>query len=206
MSIKAKLAATAALTAVITAGLATPAVAAPAHPIAVAPAVAASSSTVTEAQWLADVSSAIAPARAYVEQRTAEPTGENLAIVFDIDNTTLATHFHPFAMSGIAPVVQLAQYAESRGVSLIFVTARPDFIDLATRISLGRAGYTVDGLHGRDLDDLFEPVQQFKTDQRIKVENQGYTIIANIGNNWTDLNGGHAERTFKLPDYNGLLS
>ncbi|MFB7667657.1 HAD family acid phosphatase [Kitasatospora sp. NPDC056138] len=208
MSIKAKLLTTAALTAAITAGLAAPAVAAPAHPAA---AVAAGSSTasagtVTEAQWLADVSTAIAPARAYVEQRTAEPTDQKLAIVFDIDNTTLATHFHPFAMPGIAPVVQLAQYAHSRGVSLIFVTARPDFIDLVTRHSLTEAGYTVDELRGRDLGNLFEPVQQYKTDERIKVESEGYTIIASIGNNWTDLGGGHAERTFKLPDYDGLLS
>ncbi|MEU1424567.1 HAD family acid phosphatase [Kitasatospora sp. NPDC005751] len=213
MSIKARLVAAAALTAAITAGLATPAVAAPKAPAApVAPvkapavAAAASSGAVTEAQWLADVGAAIAPARAYVEQRTATPTGEKPAIVFDIDNTTLATHFHPFAMPGIAPVVELAQYAHSRGVAIIFVTARVDFIDPITRHSLAAAGYTVDELHGRDLCDLFKPVQQYKTDERVEVENEGYTIIASVGNNWTDLDGGHAERTFKLPDYNGLLS
>lgn len=33
----------------------------------------------------------------------------------------------------------------------------------------------------------------------------GYTIVANIGNNWTDPNGGYAQAAFKLPDYNGLL-
>ncbi|MFF1909832.1 HAD family acid phosphatase [Kitasatospora sp. NPDC058218] len=211
MSIKARLVAAAALTAAITAGLATPAVAAPKAPTVPAapvqaPAAAASSGTVTEAQWLADVSAAIAPARAYVEQRTAEPTNEKPAIVFDIDNTTLATHFHPFAMSGIAPVVELAQYAHARGVAIIFVTARVDFIDAITRHSLTEAGYTVDELHGRDLCDLFKPVQRYKTDERIEVENEGYTIIASVGNNWTDLGGGHAERTFKLPDYDGLLS
>ncbi|MFD5438580.1 HAD family acid phosphatase [Kitasatospora sp. NPDC127067] len=148
----------------------------------------------------------IAPARAFVEQRTAEPTDETPAIVFDIDNTTLATHFHPFTMPGIPPVVELAQYAHSRGVAIIFVTARVDFIEPVTRYSLEKAGYTVDELHGRGLGDLFKSVQQYKTDERIKVENEGYTIIASIGNNWTDLNGGHAEQTFKLPDYNGLLS
>ncbi|MDH6134166.1 putative secreted acid phosphatase [Kitasatospora sp. MAA4] len=203
MSIKAKFVTTAALTLAITTGLATPALAAPAHPTAAAP---ASADTVTEAQWLTDVSTAIAPARAYVEQRTAEPTGRHDAIVFDIDNTTLATHFHPFTMPGIAPVVRLAQYAHSRGVAIIFVTARVDFIDPITRHSLSEAGYTVDELRGRDFSDLFEPVQQFKTNERIMVENEGYTIIANVGNNWTDLDGGHAEQTFKLPDYNGLLS
>ncbi|MBP0448668.1 MULTISPECIES: HAD family acid phosphatase [unclassified Kitasatospora] len=208
MSIKAKLVATAALTAAITAGLATPAVAAPTTPAVAAPAApaASSGSTVTEQQWLADVAAAIAPARAYVEQRTAEPTDERPAIVFDIDNSTLATHFHPFTMPGIPPVVELAQYAHARGVAVIFVTARVDFIEPVTRYSLEKAGYTVDELHGRDLGDLFKPVQQYKTDERAEIENEGYTIIASVGNNWTDLNGGHAERTFKLPDYNGLLS
>jgi len=208
MTIKAKLVAAAALTAALTTGLATPAVAAPAQAPAQAPAVAAPaiSSTVTEEQWLADVKAAIAPARAYIEQRTAERTDEYPAIVFDIDNTTLATHFHPFTMPGIAPVVELAQYARSRGVAIIFVTARVDFIDPITRHSLGEAGYTVDELRGRDLCDLFKSVQQFKTDERTEVEQEGYTIVASVGNNWTDLNGGHAERTFKLPDYDGLLS
>ncbi|RKT09608.1 putative acid phosphatase of HAD superfamily subfamily IIIB [Streptomyces sp. 1114.5] len=210
MSIKAKLVATVALTAAITAGLAAPAVAAPAAPApavsAAAPAVAAGSS-VSEQQWLADVTAAIAPARAYIEQRTATPkAGEKPAIVFDIDNTTLATHFHPFTMPGIAPVVELAQYAHARGVTIIFVTARPGFIESVTRYSLQKAGYTVDELRGRDLGDLTKPVQQYKTEERIKVENEGYTIVASVGNNWTDLNGGHAEKTFKLPDYDGLLS
>ncbi|MDH6578173.1 HAD family acid phosphatase [Kitasatospora sp. MAP5-34] len=208
MSIKAKFVTTAALTVAISTGLAAPAIAAPAHPAAAVPVSVSTASTgaVTEQQWLTDVSTAIAPAQAYIEQRTAEPTNRHLAIVFDIDNTTLATHFHPFTMPGIAPVVRLAQYAHAHGVALIFVSARPEFIDPLTRHSLTEAGYTVDELRGRDLGDLFEPVQQFKTEQRTQVENEGYTIIANIGNNWTDINGGHAEQTFKLPDYNGLLS
>ncbi|MFJ9457522.1 HAD family acid phosphatase [Kitasatospora sp. NPDC101447] len=213
MSLKAKLVAATTLTAAVTAVLATPAVAAPAPiaPVAAAAPVAsvaaeASSSSVTEEQWLADVAAAIAPARAYVEQRVSQPSGGKPAIVLDIDNTSLATHFHPLAMPGMAPVVELAQYAHSRGVAIIFVTARVDFMEAITRSSLQSAGYTVDELHGRGIGDLFKSVQQYKTDERIKVENEGYTIIASIGNNWTDLNGGHAERTFKLPDYDGLLS
>ncbi|MFC8859492.1 HAD family acid phosphatase, partial [[Kitasatospora] papulosa] len=53
---------------------------------------------------------------------------------------------------------------------------------------------------------LFAEVSAYKTEQRAKIEGKGYTIIANIGNNTTDLVGGHAERTFKLPDYGGKLS
>ncbi|MFI9273417.1 hypothetical protein ACIGXM_22255 [Kitasatospora sp. NPDC052896] len=39
--------------------------------------------------------------------------------------------------------------------------------------TLLKAGYPVDGLYGRDLGDLFEPVQDFKTDMRTDIENQG---------------------------------
>jgi len=203
----------AALTGMLVSGLAGPAMAAPARPAAVvaaAPALTAapvSASTVTESQWLADAQAAVAPARSYIEQRTGGAgAGGRLAIVFDIDNTTLQTHFHPFTQPALASTLDLANFARSRGVAVIFITARPDFIESVTRYSLRHAGYTVDGLYGRDFDDLFQPVQDFKTDKRIAVEQQGYTIIANVGNNTTDLAGGHAERTFKLPDYNGLLS
>lgn len=161
----------------------------------------------TESQWLADVRTALAPARGYIEQRTSgADAAVRPAIVFDIDNTTLQSHFHPFSQPAVGPSLDLAAYAHSRGVAVIFITARPDFIDSLTRCALQRAGYPVDGLYGRDLDDLFQPVQDFKTGQRTAVEQQGYTIIANVGNNTTDLVGGHADRTFKLPDYDGLLS
>ncbi|MCG6493816.1 HAD family acid phosphatase [Kitasatospora sp. A2-31] len=202
-----------ALAGAFVAALASPATAAPARPApavaqAAAPAaVARAAATVTESQWLADVKTSLAGARSYVEQRTSGAgAAVRPAIVFDIDNTTLQTHFHPFSQPAVGPSLDLATYAHSRGVAVIFVTARPDFIDSLTRCALQRAGYPVDGLHGRDFGDLFQPVQEFKTAQRAEVEQEGYTVIANVGNNTTDLTGGHAERTFKLPDYDGLLS
>ena len=57
-----------------------------------------------------------------------------------------------------------------------------------------------------DQPDLFDEVSAYKTGKRAEIEARGYTIIANIGNSPTDLVGGHAERTVKLPDYNGKLS
>jgi hypothetical protein len=67
-------------------------------------------------------------------------------------------------------------------------------------------GYPVSGLYVRDLPDLFGEVSEYKTSKRAEIEAKGYTIIANIGNRPTDLVGGHAERTFQLPDYDGQLS
>lgn len=163
-------------------------------------------SAVTEAQWLADVTAALAPARPWIEQRSAALHGGRPAIVLDIDNTSLETHFHPFLMPAVPATLDLARFARSRGVAVFFVTARPDFVEPVTRFGLQHAGYPVDGLYGRDLGDLFHAVQDFKTASRADIESRGYTIVANIGNNLTDLQGGHAERTFKLPDYDGLLS
>ncbi|MFD1657148.1 HAD family acid phosphatase [Streptomyces caeni] len=166
-------------------------------------------SGVDYATWQADVKAVIDQARPYVEQRTANAAGQQLAIVFDIDNTALETDFHPWyalPTPAVQPSLQLAQYAKSRGVAVFFVTARPGIIEAETKWNLKTVGYPVDGLYVRDLPDLFDKVSEYKTGKRAEIEARGYTIIANVGNNDSDLVGGHAERTFKLPDYGGRLS
>ncbi|MET8953713.1 HAD family acid phosphatase [Streptomyces sp. NPDC004393] len=183
------------------------AVAAPA--VTVASVATAQASGVDYATWQADVKAVIDQATPYVAQRTANAAGQKLAIVFDIDNTTLETDFHPWYQlptPALQPSLQLAEYAKSRGVSVFFVTARPGIIAAETKWNLKTVGYPVDGLYVRDLPDLFDEVSAYKTGKRAEIESQGYTIIANVGNNTSDLVGGHAERTFKLPDYNGQLS
>lgn len=157
--------------------------------------------------WQRDVQVVVDKAHAYVDDRTAEQSGEKRAIVLDIDNTSLETHFSPLPPTpAIKSVKDLTRFADSRGVDIFFVTARPGFIDWVTEWNLEDVGYPVDGLYGRALEDLFEPVETYKTRMRTEIERKGYTVIANIGNNTTDLQGGHAERTFKLPDYDGQLS
>ncbi|MEU3050272.1 HAD family acid phosphatase [Streptomyces sp. NPDC006984] len=161
------------------------------------------------ATWQRDVAAVIAEARPYVEERAEQAGQQKQAIVLDIDNTALETDFHWFwelPTPAVAPVRELARYADSQGVAVFFVTARPGIIRSLTDWNLKRAGYPVDGLYVRDLPDLFEEVSTYKTEKRAEIEAKGYTIIANIGNNTTDVVGGHAERAFKLPDYGGKLS
>ncbi|MEV8389029.1 MULTISPECIES: HAD family acid phosphatase [unclassified Streptomyces] len=169
----------------------------------------ASVKAVDHTVWQRDVAAVVAEARPWIESRTASAGGEKQAIVLDIDNTSLETHFHPFwqlPTPAVADVRELARYADSRGVAVFFVTARPGIIYSLTEWNLKEAGYPVDGLYVRDLPDIFAEVSAYKTEKRAEIEAKGYTIIANIGNNTTDIVGGHAERTFKLPDYNGQLS
>jgi len=198
-----RVAAVAALAAAFTAGIATPGAVASTRAVQVADA-----STVTDASWLADVTPVIDQAQSYLETRiAAASSGEKLAIVLDIDNTSLASYFNQttYPVPATPPVLSLAKYAGAHGVSVFFVTGRPELIDVLTRYNLTTVGYPVAGLYSRDVGELLQSLQTFKTAARQKIEAAGYTITANIGNSASDLAGGHAERTFKLPDYNGLL-
>ncbi|MFD0374722.1 HAD family acid phosphatase [Streptomyces sp. NPDC127112] len=162
------------------------------------------------ATWQRDVAAVIDAARPAVEQRiAASPAGEKPAIVLDIDNSSLETDFHwfwTFPTPAIEKVRALTQYANQRGVAIFFVTARPGIVYSLTERNLKAVGYPVTGLYVRDLPALFGEVSAYKTAKRAEIEARGYTIIANIGNNESDLVGGHAERTVKLPDYGGKLS
>ncbi|MFZ4153901.1 HAD family acid phosphatase [Streptomyces pseudogriseolus] len=192
--------ATPAATAPTTATTALPA-AAPSAPLALA-------ADVDYDTWQRDCQAVMDQALPYVQQRIADARpGEKQAIVLDIDNTALETDFgFSFPQPANEPVLQVARYAEERGVDLFFVTARPGIIEAPTEWNLDHAGYESSGLYVRGFLDLFRNVAEYKTAQRVDIERKGYTIIANIGNSATDLSGGHAERTFKLPDYDGRLS
>ncbi|MCZ9347067.1 hydrolase [Streptomyces sp. TRM76130] len=158
--------------------------------------------------WQRDCQAVMDQALPYLKQRIAAAgAGERQAVVLDIDNTSLETDFgFSFPQPANQPVLETAQYAQEHGVALFFVTARPGILSVPTEYNLDHVGYEVSGLYVRGLLDLFEDVAAYKTAQRVAIESQGYTIIANIGNSASDLSGGHAEKTFKLPDYDGQLS
>lgn len=173
----------------------------------VTPANAATTTTVTYTQWQTDVTAVTAPALAYIQERIAEAASTSkLAVVLDIDNTALASYFYSsYPTPADPPVLALAQYAASKGVKIFFITARPDVIDLITEYNLKSVGYQVDGLYSRNPIQLFEAVNTFKTAEREQLESEGYDIIANIGNNTVDIEGGYADSTWELPNYDGLL-
>ncbi|MFJ5705999.1 MULTISPECIES: HAD family acid phosphatase [unclassified Streptomyces] len=157
--------------------------------------------------WRRDVAAVVAEARPYIEARSGNAGTERQAIVLDIDNSSLETDFHPFwelPTPAIPEIRSLVRDAHARGVKIFFVTARPGIIHSLTEWNLKQVGYPVDGLYVRSLPDLFAEVSAYKTEKRAEIEAKGYTIIANIGNNTTDIVGGHAERAFKLPDYGKL--
>jgi hypothetical protein len=49
------------------------------------------------------------------------------------------------------------------------------------------------------------PTIQYKSGVRAHIEDLGYEIVANFGDQFSDLKGGFADRTFKLPNPNYYL-
>ncbi len=92
------------------------------------------------------------------------------------------------------------QTARANNVTVFFITGRRASEKEATAHNLrtqGMGGF--EALLVR-ADDSKMAVGPFKAGERKKIMEQGYTIVANIGDQQSDLDGGYAERTFKLPN------
>jgi acid phosphatase len=91
--------------------------------------------------------------------------------------------------------------AKGRGAAIFFITGRPESQREATERNLTDVGYT--GYTGLIMEpDAAQYVSAagFKAPQRQAIEQQGYTIIANMGDQPSDLDGALSERTFLLPN------
>ena len=155
----------------------------------------------TRAQWLADVKAAMLGSRAYVRQRVAgKAPDEKLAVNFDIDNTVIATYYDG---GGPIPVMlRLARLLDKLGVALVFNSGRLANQQQRTVNQLSRVGFPVAGVCLRDKGETL-PVGKQRC--RHRFIDEGYTLIANVGNNPTDLAGDGYERAFVLPNYGGAL-
>ena len=153
----------------------------------------------TKKQWVSDTYKSMNGSRAWVRDRVARG-GTKLALNLDIDNTSLATYYD--RGKPVAVTLRLVNYAKSKGVFILFNTGRNVTQRAATINQLKRAGYPVDGLCAHYKG---EPLRKSKQRCRQSFVNNGFTIIANLGNRRTDVIGGNYERAFKLPNYSGRL-
>lgn len=162
-----------------------------------------------------------AEARTWIEQRAARATDDErgrLAVVLDLDETLLSNLSHiraqdfgylppvwsawvaKAAAPAIEPVAEVYRAARRRGVAVFYITGRRESDRPGTERNLQALG--LDGhaaLHCKP-DEFHGTSQAFKTAVRRRLTQEGYIIIANIGDQESDLAGGYAERTFKLPN------
>jgi hypothetical protein len=150
------------------------------------------------------------------------------AIVLDVDDTTLNTYsyeiyssfvYNPttnaaFVTAEVFPAVfgmpDLVADAQADGYTVFFLTGRPETQRTATADNLQNVGYPTVPAGQMFLKDQALPwltsctptctTQQYKTLTRQHIESMGYDIVANFGDQFSDLNGGFADRTYKIPN------
>lgn len=174
-------------------------------------------SYIDDGRYDAGIAEVAAQAKAWIEQR-ARQGGGKLAIVLDIDETVLSNLKHMREMDfGYVPPLWDQWVADADGPAIepmleVFRTARA--LDVAVFFMTGRkttdAPGTIKNLAAVGMADYagldFKPneyrdtTQSFKTAVRRRITEAGYTIIANVGDQHSDLDGGYSERTFKLPN------
>jgi acid phosphatase len=137
------------------------------------------------------------------------------AIVLDVDETSLSNWARLSAGDfGAKPVPKRiarrparaipstrALYREARGrhVAVFFVTGRAPTRRADTLRNLRSAGYDR-GWSGAYFRPRRIDTTPFKRRARARIERRGYTIVLNLGDQRSDLAGGHARRAFKLPN------
>jgi hypothetical protein len=156
----------------------------------------------SQSQWVHDTWVAMNGSRVYVDNRVAHG-GQQLAVNFDIDNTSLASHYDPGAP--VPVTLRFARYADAHGVTLLFNTGRETGGGrmLKAAAELRKAGYVVEEVCGRKSG---EGLTHSKQRCRSHFVAEGYTIIANVGNRSTDFVGGNYERAYRLPNYDNQLA
>jgi predicted secreted acid phosphatase len=119
-----------------------------------------------------------------------------MAVVLDIDETSLSNYSANEAGKAIAPTLQVFNDARARGIAVFFVTGRPETRRQVTVENLEREGFrNWQGLTLKPVGSTLTTVA-YKSAARAAVEQLGFRIIANIGDQYSDLAGGHADRAF----------
>lgn len=171
--------------------------------------------------YLREVEINVMKAKQYIDNKLKTTNNQKLAIVLDIDETALSNYeslkehnFSPnmeaFTASyllseqqAIGPVLGLYHYAKRRGVDVFFVGTRPNTPEIinATVRNLKQAGYEGwEDLHLKPLGKEQLSNSEFKTQVRKSIEQQGYSIVVNLGDQTSDLEGGSSELAIKLPN------
>lgn len=99
----------------------------------------------------------------------------------------------------LKPTADLLAWARKNGFAIFLITGRTEDMRAATIENLVRTGIAYDGLYMRATGDHRSAVD-VKKEFREGVEKLGFKIIVNIGDQATDLAGGHAHDCELLPN------
>ena len=168
-------------------------------------------------QWSKAIATVVKKAKSNLKKDLSSSTApRHPAIVLDIDETSVfnAPCLEPvdWDLSGLAtcalngegtvtPVLSLYKYARKKQVRVVMITGRREALASVTRQLLTSLGYSSGfQLVLRPASDTRSSVVPYKSAARAAVERRGFTILANVGDQRSDLAGGHAKGRYKLPN------
>jgi acid phosphatase len=172
---------------------------------------------VKSGQYKEELNYVASKAREYLDRRLGRPVLGKPAICLDIDETCLSNYGHieemdfgylapawnkwveQAAAPPIEGVLELYRYAKARNVHVLLITGRPKKQQTVTENNLRQAGYESWAELVFKPEDV-ESAQAFKSAQRQRLAEAGYTILVNVGDQDSDLEGGYSESSFKLPN------
>jgi predicted secreted acid phosphatase len=155
---------------------------------------------------------------------------EHPAIVLDVDDTSLLTYNYELEvgfnytpasnqayldsknMAAVFGMDALANWAADHGYTVFWITGRPEAQRADTVRNLTAVGYRApaDTAHLYLKNSANPPAYlpcgatcttiDYKSGTRAHIESLGYTIVANFGDQYSDLSGGHAWKSYKLPN------
>ncbi|MGH3759451.1 HAD family acid phosphatase [Actinophytocola sp.] len=180
-----------------------------------------------DSDWAEDTARQIDKARRDL-QRALDQDVRNPAIVLDVDDTSELTYGHNAdhdfgydperfdeaikngEFPAIEPTVEFANFAAQNGVEVFFVTGRHEELRSVTLKNLASGGYPTPTEAVLKPDEnppdwlpcgLECTTVEYKSSARTHLEDAyDVTIVVNMGDQLSDLEGGHAENTVKLPN------
>ncbi|SEG86178.1 Predicted secreted acid phosphatase [Actinacidiphila yanglinensis] len=156
--------------------------------------------------------------------------GGKPAIVLDVDDTSLLTYNYELEvgfnytpasnqayldtknMPAVFGIDTLTNWAAAKGITVFWITGRPESQRADTVRNLTASGFqpAADTAHLYLKNTATPPSYlpcgatcttiEYKSGTRAHIESLGYDIVGNFGDQYSDLSGGHADRSFKLPN------
>lgn len=157
---------------------------------------------------------------AWHQLKNIVPTDKS-TIIIDIDETALSNYEY-FKLMGLAkgnqtaftywkslgycraikPTLSFYKKLIKKGFKVVFISCRSTKIYKQTAANLKKVGYhTFERIILRTKKDMKVPFYTYKKQKRYDLANEGYEIVACVGDQWSDLEGEHTGIKVKLPNY-----
>ena len=176
-------------------------------------------------RYIKEVEQVTDAAAKYISQQAQFSVSKLVAIVLDVDETALSNQewieknilssplttgvgtqsFADWQKLGkdtaLYPLHTIYQLAQDRSLKVFFISERPESMREITELNLIKQGFAQNHtLILKPIEDENISNTQFKSGARRDIVQEGYKILANIGDQKSDLDGGYAERTYLIPN------